>query len=153
MLPADDAALLIRADHVVAHGAGHAAHHRRPRRADELPEASARALLRAVAAALATPDRLTWPRCAPRWTIWRGRCAPRSSDMIGEISRMSVQEGDAAPDFEMPASGGRTVSLQGAARQAVRAVFLSEGRHARLHQGSLRVPGSAAAARPTSAST
>lgn len=24
---------------------------------------------------------------------------------------MSVQEGDAAPDFEMPASGGRTVSL------------------------------------------
>ncbi|HLJ06338.1 MAG TPA: redoxin domain-containing protein, partial [Acetobacteraceae bacterium] len=25
---------------------------------------------------------------------------------------MSVQEGDAAPDFEMPASGGRTVSKQ-----------------------------------------
>ena len=60
---------------------------------------------------------------------------------------MSVQEGDAAPDFEMPASGGRTVSQHGAAGQAVRAVFLSEGRHARLHQGGLRVPGGAAATR------
>ena len=66
---------------------------------------------------------------------------------------MSVQEGDVAPDFEMPASGGRTVSKQALRGKPYRAVFLSEGRHARLHQGGLRVPGGAAAARHGSAST
>ena len=33
---------------------------------------------------------------------------------------MSVQEGDVAPDFKMPASGGRTVSMQSLKGNALR---------------------------------
>ena len=80
VLPAEDATLLIRADHVwrTVQGmlritVGRGAH-------DELPDASARALLRAAAEASATPDRLTWRGCAPRWMLWRSRSAPRSCD-------------------------------------------------------------------------
>jgi peroxiredoxin Q/BCP len=32
---------------------------------------------------------------------------------LGEAGRMTVAEGEMAPDFEMPATGGRTVSLTG----------------------------------------
>ena len=73
-LPADDAALLIRADHVwrTVQGMLRITVGRGAREA--LPDATAQALLRAVG-----DRRLTWPRCAPRWTTWRGRSAPRSS--------------------------------------------------------------------------
>ena len=59
----------------LAHRAGHAAHHRRPRRAR-----GAAGRVGARAAARRRRRRLTWTRCAPRWTTWRGRFAPRSSD-------------------------------------------------------------------------
>jgi peroxiredoxin Q/BCP len=50
------------------------------------------------------------PTARPRLT---GRVEPPLSGRISdrETETMSVQEGDTAPDFEMPASGGRTVSL------------------------------------------
>ena len=80
-LPAEDAALLIRADHVwrtvqgmlritVGRGAP-----------DELPEASARAAAarRCRAAGVRRPVDLAG--CAPRWTRWRRRSAPPSCAM------------------------------------------------------------------------
>ena len=80
VLPADDAALLIRADHVwrTVQGMLRITVGRGAR--EKLPDASAQALLRAVAEALDTPARLTWRGCAPRWMPWRSRSAPRSSD-------------------------------------------------------------------------
>ena len=51
-------------------------------------------------------------------------------------------EGDTAPDFQMPATDGRTVSLEGYKGKPLYAVLLSEGRYSWLHQASLRLPGS-----------
>ena len=61
---------------------------------------------------------------------------------------MTLQEGDPAPDFAMPATGGRPVSNTALRGRPFVAVFLSKGGHAGLHQGGLRVPGGAAPARP-----
>ena len=54
---------------------------------------------------------------------------------------MTVAEGEMAPDFEMPATGGRTVSLSGYKGKPFILIFLPQGRHTRLHEGGMRVPG------------
>ena len=77
LLPAEDAALLIRADHVWRGGAGDAAHHLWPR-----PAGAAFAGRRQTTLLGALGwTRLTWPGFTPPWRHWRGRCAPVSSAM------------------------------------------------------------------------
>ena len=44
-----------------------------------------------------------------------------------------VEAGSKAPDFTLPADDGQKGEALGPARQAGRALFLSQGRHARLH--------------------
>ena len=51
-----------------------------------------------------------------------------------------VEEGETAPDFTLPADDGRQVKLVRPPRQARGALLLSQGRHARLHQGGVRLP-------------
>ncbi len=52
---------------------------------------------------------------------------------------MSVEVGDKAPDFSLPADGGGTVSLKALKGKTGRALFLSQGRHVGLHGGGLRL--------------
>jgi glutamate-ammonia-ligase adenylyltransferase len=103
-LPEDDAALLIRADRLwrTVQGMLRITFGRAPPPA--LTDAAAGPLLRTtgavdVAALHASLDALA------------GQVRAAFIRHIGEINRMSAQENDPAPDFEMPATGGRTVSL------------------------------------------
>ena len=52
-----------------------------------------------------------------------------------------IDPGKKAPAFSLPDQEGKTHSLADYAGQPVVDLLLSEGRHARLHQGVLRVPG------------
>ncbi len=60
---------------------------------------------------------------------------------------MTLNPGDAAPDFDMPASGGRRVSLDGMKGKPFVPLFLPQGRYHRLHEGGLRLSGGIAATR------
>ena len=51
-----------------------------------------------------------------------------------------IEEGAAAPDFTLKADDGRDVSPVRLPRQARGALLLSQGRHAGLHQGGVRLP-------------
>jgi hypothetical protein len=51
-----------------------------------------------------------------------------------------LKEGDKAPDFAVTDGEGNPVTAQRSARQKIRAVLLSQGRHARLHERSLFIP-------------
>ena len=53
---------------------------------------------------------------------------------------MSLEVGDKAPEFSLPADGGRQGRAQGLQGKACRALFLSQGRHLGLHGGGMRVP-------------
>ena len=116
------------------------------RRPAKLSEAAEAALLRAVAAAGIDPAPVDVAGAARHLGDAGAGCARRLRAACGRDRVMSVQEGDAAPAFL--AAGERRAHGQqrGAEGQAVHAVFLSEGRHVRLHQGGLRLPGGAAAA-------
>jgi hypothetical protein len=52
-----------------------------------------------------------------------------------------IDPGKKAPSFSLPDQDGKQHSLADYAGQPVVDLLLSEGRHARLHQGILRVPG------------
>ena len=145
LLPADDARAADPRRPHLAHGAGHAAHHLGRAAPAELPEAPAAALLRAARGG--ARRRLTWPGCVPPWTHGRRGARGLRPACGGDRGAMSVAEGDPAPEFAMPATGGRTVSLAALKGKPFVLYFYPEGRHARLHQGGLRVPGGAAAAR------
>ena len=113
MLAAADAALLIRADRLwrSVQGMLRITLGRAP--PETLPEASARALLRAVAPLLA-PRPVDVPALRVSLDDDGGRGARDLRAPGGGDRSMSVADGDVAPEFEMPASGGRTVSLAGA---------------------------------------
>ena len=53
---------------------------------------------------------------------------------------MAIEEGKAAPAFTLPDANGKTVSLKDFAGKNVILYFYPEGRHARLHEGSVRLP-------------
>jgi len=52
---------------------------------------------------------------------------------------LKLQEGDPAPAFSAPVNGGGRVALADYAGKNVVLFFLSEGQHARLHEGGLRL--------------
>ena len=117
-------------------------------RAGDLPDASAaQPLLRAIDRRLDLPGlRATIDETAPT-------CARHSFAMWGRSGHEHRSRTTRHRISTLPASGGRTVSLAAMQGQAVRAVFLSQGGHAGLHQGGAGVPGGAAATRQVSAST
>ena len=53
---------------------------------------------------------------------------------------MAVEEGTPAPDFALTSDTGETVSLSSLRGQARRPLFLSQGRHARVHEAGVRHP-------------
>ena len=53
--------------------------------------------------------------------------------------RPMVEVGKPAPDFSLADQHGKTVTLSKLERLARRPLFLSQGRHARLHQGSMQL--------------
>ena len=53
---------------------------------------------------------------------------------------MSLNTGDAAPDFTLPNQDGEPVSLRVAARQDGRALLLSQGGYARMHHAGVWHP-------------
>ena len=69
------------------------------------------------------------------------RAKPGSPDWPGE----SLTVGMMAPEFSLPSTLGRKVSLSEFRGKRVGPLFLSQGRHARVHHGSMRLPGPPAA--------
>ena len=59
--------------------------------------------------------------------------------MTEETTDERLAAGDQAPDFDLPADGGGRITLADARGQAARALLLSQGRHAGLHQGGHRL--------------
>ena len=53
---------------------------------------------------------------------------------------MAIEEGKPAPAFSLEDAAGKSVSLGDFAGKHVILYFYPEGRHARLHQGGLRLP-------------
>src|SRR5579871_2390941 len=86
-----------------------------------------------------------WTRCAGHSILWRSRYAARSFAMWGRCRDEYCGRRRGA-GFRNARQQWPHGQHDVAARQAVPAVFLPEGGYAGLHQGSLCIPGSAAAA-------
>ena len=139
-----------RALDAVAQRAGPAeAHASRSRSTEATPRRRSRRCSRAA------PARLTSPRSKRIWSAAAARGAraatsassqrrPRRRDRAasarGGASTMSLETGDKAPDFTLPTDGGGSVTPVEAQGQEGRALFLSQGRHLRLHRRGLRLP-------------
>ncbi len=144
MLPGEDAATLIRADRVwrTVQGMlritlGRGAH-------GDLPEATASSLLRAAARAGAPAVDL-----ADLLMTLDGLGREVRALFVRHVGEIADERSGRRPGPGLRDARERRAQRQpeGAEGQAVRAVFLPQGRHARLHQGGLRLPGGPAAAR------
>ena len=70
-----------------------------------------------------------------------GAAATTQTTRVGTVmASKELKVGDKAPNFKMPTDGDGARLARGAQGQECRALFLSEGRHLRLHQGGLRLP-------------
>ena len=110
LLPPEDAALLIRADRIWRAMQGMLRLTLGRPTAEAPPDAAMPALRRPPRWRAAGLTCLA--SCHAGLAGRRGAPAVRPSRGRAGGKCMSVQEGDKAPDFEMPASGGRTVSLK-----------------------------------------